>query len=88
MDAWRLRMSDFYLVLVPEDPRSVPTKSALKKAVSLLEEYAEEVEEIDVKEGEGVQFFDCGENFEKVVCPRCKATIDQDWAGRSDGTGL
>jgi hypothetical protein len=72
-------MSDNYIVLVPVDPRFVPAAEKQQVARKRFAEIAPDVELIDLKVSPNFQFFDCGENFERVSCPSCGAQLDEDW---------
>jgi len=38
-----------------------------------------EAADVLVKESDEVRFFDCGENFERIACPRCAGEINLEW---------
>jgi hypothetical protein len=38
-----------------------------------------DAEEIEVKVSETVEFFDCGANFQRVLCPACRSEIPAAW---------
>jgi len=64
-------MSDHFIVVVPRDPRLVPTDEVQRRVVGVLNRIAEVSAQ--------VQFFDCGQNFERVLCPHCSSEIGIDW---------
>lgn len=81
-------MSEHFLVVIPADPRAeLPaTAGALRDALARLAG----TDEARVKDYGKVQFIDCGENFERILCPACRAEItteqwhawmDEDWHG-------
>jgi hypothetical protein len=72
-------MSDDYLIIVPADPRLIPSPDAVEQVLSVLEDMAPDAETMDTMSSEVIQFFDCGQNFESVSCPKCSATLDMDW---------
>ena len=72
-------MSDHWIALIPEDPRFLPDETSQQAAVDRFAELAPEAEEIDVLASDGIQFFDCGQNFERMLCPSCAAELDPDW---------
>jgi hypothetical protein len=71
-------MSDNYIVLVPQQPEYVPPREAQKKALALMKELAPN-EEVQAQISKEIRFIDCGENFERVLCPECSAEIPHDW---------
>lgn len=48
---------------------------ALKRFIKMLPD----AEEVELKSTRYVDFYDCGENFEKVCCPTCKRKLSMDW---------
>jgi hypothetical protein len=70
-------MSDTFLRIIPTDPVFVPTfeagEMARLKLIELLPA-ADEVEKIQFAE---IQFVDQGGNFERLLCPYCKADLTQ-----------
>jgi hypothetical protein len=72
-------MSDDYILVIPRDPRYVPTPEVQRRLVELLERLAPNAEDITVETSEEIRFFDCGENFEGIVCPGCAAEINLEW---------
>jgi hypothetical protein len=48
-------------------------------ALELFESIAPEADEIEVKLSDKIQFFDCGANLERIICPRCGEEISIDW---------
>ncbi len=87
-------MSDRFLVVIPADPKAeLPgTADALREALARIAG----TDEARVKDYGKLQFIDCGENFERTLCPSCGAEItpeqwnawmDEDWHGE-DGFHL
>jgi hypothetical protein len=72
-------MSDHWIVLIPLDPRAVPSTSAQQAASEMFGRLAPTAEQITSSSYEDAQFFDCGGNFERVVCPSCRAELSNDW---------
>jgi hypothetical protein len=72
-------MSDNWIVLIPEDPRFVPSAKLRTRARDRLVEIAPEAEGIEIKVSKTVEFFDCGGNFERIRCPSCRKKIPTDW---------
>lgn len=87
-------MSDHFLVVIPADPAAELPQSAtaLRDALAALAAASE----ARIKDYGKLQFIDCGENFEGIACPVCRAAIstdqwhawmDEDWHGE-DGFHL
>jgi len=79
-------MSDYNAIVIPVEPRFVPKKAAVAKAVAILRKLAPKADEIEPVIEETVVFRDCGENFDRIRCPACRAEIDLDeWQEWMDG---
>lgn len=83
-------MSDTCLVIIPKDPRRVPSEDAIASTKMLLESLVPEAGVITSDISDGVLFRDSGPDLESVSCPRCEAEIpignwmewmNQDWDG-------
>jgi len=72
-------MSDNWIALIPEDPRCVPDAAKQRRARDRFAEIAPESDEIEIKVSEKIEFFDCGANFERILCPLCHAEISVQW---------
>jgi len=72
-------MSDDYLVVVTRDPSHVPTAEAQRRVADVLSRLAPNAEDSTVQTSAEIQLFDCGENLERILCPRCCAEISTDW---------
>jgi hypothetical protein len=72
-------MSDNWITIVPEDARFVPNESVRHRASDRFSEIAPQADEIEIKDSETVQFFDCGTNLERINCPSCNSEISIDW---------
>jgi hypothetical protein len=86
-------MSDHFIVVVPCDPRLVPTDEVQRRVVGALSRIAPSAERVTAYASPQVQFFDCGQNFEKVSCPHCTCEIGIDWwqermSDDTDGVGF
>ena len=78
-------MSDNWIILIPEDPRFVPSPESQELARQRFLEIAPEADEIRVQLEKNIAFFDCGGNFERILCPSCRAEISVEWwQGRMD----
>lgn len=72
-------MSDGWIALIPEDPRFIPAAAKQLQARDRFAEIAPHAEEVEIKVSDVVEFFDCGENFERILCPSCRAVIAVAW---------
>jgi hypothetical protein len=72
-------MSDSYIVIIPDAPNFVPSEDAQRKAVELFQKIDPKAWEIKPEVSETIRFIDCGENFERILCPKCKHELDLDW---------
>src|SRR5262245_2789778 len=72
-------MSDKSIILVPDDPRFIPDAARQRQARDRFAEIASESDEIDIKVSERIEFFDCGANLERILCPSCGAEIPIAW---------
>jgi hypothetical protein len=72
-------MSDNYLRLIPEEPEFVPDPKASVQAVLTLQSLAPLAEEIKASITETIRFINQGSNFEKVLCPKCGAELNEWW---------
>lgn len=72
-------MSDYRIALIPEDPRIVPDPARQRRARDRFGDIAPDAEAIEVKVSDKIQFFDCGENFDRICCPSCDAELPTHW---------
>jgi hypothetical protein len=70
---------DNWIALIPEDPRFIPDAAARQRAHDRFAEIAPDADEIKIKVSAKIEFFDCGANFERVLCPSCGVEIPVDW---------
>jgi hypothetical protein len=77
-------MSDNWIILIPEDPRFVPEKKKQSRARDRFKEIAPEADEVKWELHKRIEFFDCGGNFERVLCPSCRAELSEWWQARVD----
>ncbi len=72
-------MSDHFLVVIPADPKAPLPESAdaLRAALAGMAGSGES----RVKDFGRIQFVDCGENFERILCPSCHAELETGWWG-------
>ncbi|MFN6105971.1 MAG: hypothetical protein ACK5EA_16195 [Planctomycetaceae bacterium] len=72
-------MSDNWIALVPVDPHFIPSPGRQTIARNRLGEIAPDADQIEIIVSESVRFFDCGANFQKILCPSCGKEIALDW---------
>lgn len=44
-----------------------------------LAEIAPDADVIEIKMSDAIQFFDCGANFERILCPSCRSEVPAAW---------
>jgi len=72
-------MSDDWITVIPEDPQFVPEGDRQQKAREWFARNTPEAWEIKIELCDKVKFFDCAQNFERVVCPSCRTEIPTEW---------
>ena len=74
-------MSENWITIIPADPHARPAPTAIDAALALFKELAPNAAQITTEgDGDQIQFFDCGGNFEEVRCPACKTRVEiRDW---------
>ena len=72
-------MSDNWIALIPEDPHFVPDPAKRDRARDRFAQIAPDADKIDIKVSETVKFFDCGANFERILCPGCRTELPMSW---------
>ena len=72
-------MSDNWIIVIPEDPQYLPEAERQSRACKRLSEMAPCADQIESKVCDEVTFFDCGANFERVLCPDCRTDISLEW---------
>ena len=72
-------MSDNWIVLISEDPTFVPESAKRTKARARFVQIAPESHEIEIQVFDHIEFFDCGANLERILCPSCRSEISTDW---------
>jgi len=72
--------------IIPTNPDYTVSKEKLNEIEKYLKENFPD-KGINVEQYETIQFVDCGENFERVICEHCHAAIDielwQEWMSKS-----
>lgn len=70
-------MSDHYICFIPAEPDFIPDKESQAAAVALIQKtWNLEKSEITPETDTHIVFRDCGENFESIHCPHCRAEMD------------
>jgi hypothetical protein len=72
-------VSDNWIALIPNDPHFVPSDDRQQRAVARFTQIAPHADEINLVVSDKPRFFDCGTNFERVVCPSCHQELSFDW---------
>ena len=72
-------MSDDWIILIPEDARTVPASEKQAAAVKRFRELAPAADEIEIETTEQIRFVDCGANFTRVLCPKCGRDLEIEW---------
>ena len=74
-------MSGHFIVLIPADRQARPDHTVLQNVKEALVLMAG-TDEARVKDfGDRMQFIDCGENLERILCPACGAEAETGWWG-------
>jgi hypothetical protein len=76
-------MSDFYIRLIPRDPKFVPAPRAHEEAFNLMRRFIPEPCEVTAKVFEEPQFIHPGQNWEGVSCPHCGTSLEEGWWGEA-----
>lgn len=76
-------MSVTLLRLIPTDPGYVPNTPQQQAGQALLTTVVGGLAQVSSVVKEEVGFVDCGENFERVSCPRCSASLVEPWWGEA-----
>ena len=72
-------MSDSWIAIVPVDADFVPDPATHEVALEFFRQIAPDVEEVEIKLTDQIQFFDCGANLEQIICLCCDREISIDW---------
>jgi hypothetical protein len=72
-------MSDNWIATIPRDPNFVPTSENIQRALGYLRSIAPASEEVTFSIDPTIRFRDCGANLESILCPHCRASLDQEW---------
>lgn len=77
--------------IIPKNPDYTVSQERLIEIENYLKKNYP-TKEIKVEQHDTIQFIDCGENFERVICGHCYDTIDielwQEWMTKSYETGF
>jgi hypothetical protein len=72
-------VSENWIRIIPENPHVVPEEGRQKRALARVREIAPHAAGVFLDMHDRVEFFDCGQNFERVVCPVCDAVLPIKW---------
>jgi hypothetical protein len=72
-------MSDSWINIIPTDPQFVPGLQAQRQAVEFMRRIVGRADEVRCELSENVRFIDCGENLERILCPRCGREVSCEW---------
>src|SRR5579872_111967 len=72
-------MSDNWIVLISEDPTFLPDKARQARARDRFAKIVPDASGIRLKVYDKIEFFDCGANLERILCPSCGAEIPTLW---------
>lgn len=72
-------MSDNWIALIPEDPCYVPDAARQTRARDRFAEIAPDADEVEIKVTDHFEFYDCGTNLERIICPSCGTEIADEW---------
>ena len=77
-------MSDDVLKIVPADSSHVPPAETHQRAVLALEALLPDGEMCEAQTYDKIEFIDCGENLEAIVCPACVSRTALDYFSEAD----
>ncbi|SRR5579884_245754 len=72
-------MSESTLIFIPTDPEFIPEPEAQWAAAELLKSFLPKSDEVRASTSDEVEFIVTGGNLERILCPACGATVDEDW---------
>ena len=72
-------MLDDWIILIPENPDGMPDPASQERARARFSEIAPEADEVEVRVENKIDFFHCGGNYERIVCPSCRSEIPNQW---------
>ena len=64
-----------YLRFIPTDPGYDPPLAAEQQAKELLASFVPRAAEIEVERYDTITFVDAGENWERILCPKCETLL-------------
>ncbi len=74
-------MSDYLFKLIPKDPQYIPNINSQNDSRAFLKLIYDK-NKILIKITDNIEFIDCGENFEEIICPNCNHLLDMGWWGQ------
>ena len=75
-------MSYYLFKLIPKDPQYIPNINLQKEVKGFLQLIYDDYK-ILIRITDNVEFIDCGENFEDIICPKCNHSLDMGWWGQT-----
>jgi hypothetical protein len=77
-------MSDNWIYFVPDEPRYVPDRGQIRKAVAVASGLFPRADSVEPELPSDIEFFHAGGNFEGVFCPGCGMEITDWWGDAMD----
>jgi hypothetical protein len=74
-----IRVSDHWIILITEDPRYMPEASRRLQALERFKQLAPVADDLKLHVRDSIGFFDCAANFQRIICPACRAEIPSEW---------
>ncbi len=79
-------MTDHFLILIPTDPHYITQPDRAQAANDYLLSVLPQAEDIVWMSSDDLTFVDCGNNFERVICPACGTELPiTTWQQMMDG---
>ncbi len=72
-------MSITNVYIIPENEKYLPSKTEIEAIYNIMGSENFKNMNISYDMSNEIRFYDCGENFEKILCPICSSELDIDW---------
>lgn len=72
-------MSTNYANIIPLNEKYVPGAKLIELITNIIEKRNKGNLKVIIEKNNSVRFYDCGENFEYILCPFCKRELDIKW---------
>lgn len=72
-------MSTTYAYIMPKYERYMPTSDTIKMISTIFANRNNGNLNVEYEINDSIQFYDCGGNFENMMCPLCNNEIDIEW---------